>query len=113
MKIWMLAPLVSLLLTGCAFNKQASSVGYLPHLPKPQRPQLEALNNEETVAFQNIKPESLKAKLVRNSDALQLYSIQLETTIDMFNSFADMVNQRTNAALGIKSSQGEKTEEAK
>jgi hypothetical protein len=72
----------------------------MPIIAKPDRPQLEPMTVDETAEFNKL-PAPVKAKLIGNSDKLQIYATQYEAKLETYNEFAKSANLTSDAALGI------------
>jgi len=98
-----LAVLALLFLCSCeaSMSSSRSTRGYMPELPKPDRPKLSALEGQDADAYGKL-PNTTRAAIEENATRLRIYAIQLESTVDTYNGYAKRVNGENDAALGIK-----------
>ncbi len=98
-----------ILFSGCdrPLNNTVAVVSHVPVIPLPERPKLELMNETELAAFKAL-PESLKTKLVSNDTKLKIFSEQLEASIKIYNQFAQVQNQNSDAWMNTTISKDKK-----
>ena len=99
----LLAILMCLMLTGCTLSKPPinSTQGKVPTLPKPDRPKLQKLTADDVAEYRKL-PQTVQEKIEGNNAALQEYAQELEIAVTKYNGYAELTNQKSDAAIGVK-----------
>jgi outer membrane lipopolysaccharide assembly protein LptE/RlpB len=98
----MIAVLMLSMLCGCSFDSRNTTPveTRVPKIAIPARPQLEKLAADEVQAYAAL-PAALRAKLEGNDLKLKEYAGELEVSVRVYNAYADVQNQKSNAWIGI------------
>ena len=89
-----------LLLSGCGLHVKHGGRGFMPVLPKPARPRLTGLTEDEKVAVKKM-PQAVVNKTSQNFQQLHLYVAQLEAAIKLYNEYAETNNALVRQDLGL------------
>jgi hypothetical protein len=87
-------------IAGCREMPRGGTRGFLPKIPKPERPVLEELTKAEIVDLDKLQPET-KAKIQRNMAVLFTYTKKMEIGIDAYNAYVKTNNAMVRQELGM------------